>query len=166
MMRIQLHGHLLYLWEKTTRYHWGGGWVGPQLVWVLWEKEKLLFLLERFNCKVLGFLAGDKANWTWNWLHTALQWWAAEWVQIYLLLYSVDWEKSNILPLKKAYTLPNTKRCVKHRRLIFCHFMLVWVDLHLPLQGQQHPKCQCAIRLVYRHYFSTIRSSTKRTNKT
>jgi len=54
----------LPLGEKH-RYYWGGGWVGPQMVWVLWEKEKLLLLLlERFNSKVLGFLPGDKANWT------------------------------------------------------------------------------------------------------
>jgi hypothetical protein len=28
--------------EKRTRHHWGGICVGPQLVWMLWEKAKFV----------------------------------------------------------------------------------------------------------------------------
>jgi len=43
----------------------------------------------------------------------------------FIFLHNVDRGKCTFLSLNKAYTLPNTKRCVQHLRLIFCHFMLV-----------------------------------------
>ena len=43
----------------------------------------------------------------------------------FIFLHSVDWEKCNFLPLNKAYTIPNTKRCVQNLRPMFCHFIFV-----------------------------------------
>ena len=83
-MSIQLPGHLLYLWEKRNRHFWGGGGccVGPQLVWVLWEKAKCvvsvgavqfinyyLIITKQTDCganrafcsRVWGISTGDKA---------------------------------------------------------------------------------------------------------
>ena len=40
----------------------------------------------------------------------------------------------------------------------------VWVDLHVSLCWQQHPYCERAIRLVYPHFFCSLRSSSRPTN--
>ena len=43
--------------------------------------------------------------------------------------------------------------------------LFVWVDLHVSLCRQQHPKCERAIRLVYPPSFCKLRTSCSPTNK-
>jgi hypothetical protein len=43
--------------------------------------------------------------------------------------------------------------------------LFLWVDLHISLYGQQHPKRKQAIRLVCLHLFSKLRSSSNPINK-
>ena len=43
--------------------------------------------------------------------------------------------------------------------------LIIWVDLHLSLCGQQHPNCERAIRLVYSTFYLKLLSSSSPTKK-
>jgi hypothetical protein len=78
-IRNKHNGFLFYVWEKSTRYFWEWGWVGPQLFRVQSEKEKYVKFIVAFHftiikkqtdcgaqicfhSKVLMFFHGDKPD--------------------------------------------------------------------------------------------------------
>lgn len=62
--------------------------------------------------------------------------------------------------------------CISHHQLkcalqFVCEDDVLFVtgDLHVSLCGQQHPKCELAIRRVYPPFFYKLRRSSKSTSK-
>jgi len=45
------------------------------------------------------------------------------------------------------------------------HTLFIWADIHISSCGQQHPKCEPAIHLVYPPLFCKLHSSSNPTNK-
>lgn len=43
--------------------------------------------------------------------------------------------------------------------------VVVWIDLHVSLRGQLHPKCEQAIHLMYQIFFCKLPPSSNPTNK-
>jgi hypothetical protein len=61
-----------------------------------------------------------------------------------------------IINVRKSHRQPQcTLQLVCESRVLF-----VWVDLHVSLRGQQHPKCEREIRLVCPPFFCKVRSSS------
>jgi hypothetical protein len=62
------------------------------------------------------------------------------------------------------------RKCSKIPPSSSMHFatrvFFIKVDVHICLCGQQHPKCQRSIRVLYQTFFFTLRSSSNNTNKT
>ena len=62
--------------------------------------------------------------------------------------------------LQKSHQTQRTLQPMCKGRMLF-----IWVDIHISSRGQQHPKCEPAIRLVYPPLFCKLHSSSNPTNK-
>ena len=69
-----------------------------------------------------------------------------------LLQYIINFRKSHRPPQR-------TLQLVCEDRVLF-----VWVDLHVSLCGQQHSKCERALRHVYSPHLFKLRCSSNSTN--
>ena len=62
--------------------------------------------------------------------------------------------------VRKPHQPQSTLKLIGEDRML-----LIWIDLHVPLCGQLHPKRHQAIHLVYPPSFCKLRSSSNTTNK-
>ena len=85
--------------------------------------------------------------------------------QFYFYLYTTNTEVTNLshfaIIFRKSHCPPQCTWQLVSEQRVLC----IWVDLRLSSCGQQHPKCERTIRVVYPFFFCNFCSSSNPTNK-